>query len=271
MGTELVLPKGQNRGAEILAANMSNVLHHLNVPGVTPQQFALSVMVAANSLTKQCVPNSVVMAALHSAVTGLIPAPGLGHAYFIPYFDKRQQANVCTFVPGYKGLLELAFANAFLIDVHCDVVLNGEEWRHWKDAGGPQLLHEIPLERNLVRDNVLASYCIYHTRGGGKGVKVATRQQLDRVDTKINVWKSDYIPMAMKSAVRQAAKEWRLSQRAAIAIELDEQQERGEAQHVQGHTLDDVLEDGDFSLDDVEVPGEEAEQPDQDEETEAAE
>jgi phage RecT family recombinase len=223
MTTELILPPAKNPGTQIILDKQATIETRLP-PNVNPQNFMTAVVTEMNSLTRPCTPASIAIAAFNCAVLGLIPGSALGHAYFIPY------KGVCTLIPGYKGFLDLAYGNKFLKSVHCDVVLRGEEFDYWKDETGPKLKHLVSLERNLTRDNVMATYCIYHTALGGHGIVLVNKKELNKIDTEKNVWKSDYVSMAKKTAVRRAAKEWKITPSLGLAIQLDEQAERGDTQ-----------------------------------------
>lgn len=225
MTTELTryLPDPLNKGTALIIGYAELIATRLPA-NVNPQNFMTACVVEANALTTTCSPKSVAIATFNCAVMGLIPGPALGHAYFVPF------KGVCTLMPGYRGFLDLAFGNSFLKDIHCDVVLNGEDFRFWKDEHGPRLLHEVTLDRDLQKQNVLAAYCIYHTTSGGNGIRVVNRRELNKVDTGMNVWKSDYISMALKTPIRRAAKEWKITPSLGRAILLDEQSERGDSQ-----------------------------------------
>ena len=56
------------------------------------------------------------------------------------------------------------------------------------------------------------------------------RNEIDKVDTKRNVWKSNYLAMVLKTPIRRAAKRWRITRQMAYAIDLDERAEREEQQ-----------------------------------------
>lgn len=244
----LSLPKPQNEAATLCISIIDRIGAALP-PGFASQQFAVACISEVNALSKPCTPKSVAMAAFNFAVLGLIPGPALGHGYFVPYDDRRNNQTLCQAIVGYRGFLDLAFANNFLRDVHADVVLAGEEFRYWKDSNGPQIHHEPPLERELDRKNVVAAYCIYHTANGGHGIKVVSRKELDKIDRSDsrgrNPWQTDYCAMAMKTPVRRAAKEWRITHRLGLAIQLDEQAERG---------MQEPLKDG-FNIDGAQKPG----------------
>lgn len=245
MGTALIIPTTRNDSAATLAQKIDPILSCLP-SAIDRQQFATAVIVAANELSRPCKPASVLRAGFNCARLGLLPGTALGLAYFIPY------KGVCTLVVGYRGFIDLSFSNDFLRDVHADVILRGEEFRQWADSDGPHIQHEIPLDRELARKNVVGSYCVYHTQRGGSGVVVVPATELKVVDTGENVWATRYCEMAKKTGIRRAAKFWKITPRMALAISLDETQERGEPQDMIEALTDEKTED--FSLKDLE-PG----------------
>lgn len=239
LGT-IALPRPKNDASKELLKGIDRLASVL--PSEVPaQQFCVALLTAANQLTG-CTPLSVGIAAFNCAQLGLMPGGVLGHAYLIPY------GKQCTLVPGYRGLLDLAFNNSFLVDVHADVVLQGEEFDYWKNREGPQIHHKPALDRSMAKKDVVAAYCLYHTAAGGCGIKVVSKTELKKVDTGKNVWKSEYVAMAMKTAIRRASKEWKLTSRLALAVQLDEQAERGEVQSSQGF---DAPTQPEFSLGDL--------------------
>ena len=56
-----------------------------------------------NEQLQRCSMESIQNAMLDVAYSGLTLAPSLAHGYLIPY------GNVCTFSPGYRGLMHMGF------------------------------------------------------------------------------------------------------------------------------------------------------------------
>ena len=183
-GTELILPDetgrielppAQHEGAQMVwdrAARLASCLPE----GVAARQFimAVSAEVNRNDLA-QCVPTSVITGAFNCAVLGLLPGSVLGHAHLIPFKNRKTGTVQCQLIVGYKGFLDLAYGCEFLRDVQCELVLRGEQYRRWNTIDGPQLEHEIPIERKETWENVLAAYCVWHSQAGGRGVFVVPR------------------------------------------------------------------------------------------------
>lgn len=232
MTTELILPAPKNAAATTIMSRLDAMRSFLP-PSMEPNQFFASILTEVNQLPENIDQRSVAMCCINAAVIGLMPGMFLGHCHFIPYWfhrGKPDEKQLCQLVVGYKGFLELAFANDFLTQINPEVVLRGEEFSQWHDHEGPKIKHSIPLERRLQKSDVIASYTTYRTKAGGFGLALVTKMELDIVDTGQNVWLTNYIPMAKKTSIRRAAKEWRLSSRLARAITLDEEAERGDLQ-----------------------------------------
>lgn len=220
----LTVPAPKNKSAEMIVSLLDRMLPVIPPGSVTSRQFCVAVVSEANALSRPCSPKSVAMAAFNCAVLGLIPGSALGHAYFVPF------KNECTLIIGYRGFTDLAFSTGFLRDIHANVVCSGESFEHWVDRDGPQVKHAVPLDRHPQQSNVDASYCVYHTVKGGHGLSVVPKKELMKLAGRGNVWLSDFAAMAKKTAIRRAAKEWQITHRLGLAIELDEQAERGEQQ-----------------------------------------
>lgn len=229
---ELILPRGITTAAKGLEEHMDRLLSLLP-SGKDAQAFAANVIASANDLTEDCKWPSVMKAALNAARLGLPVGGPLGLAYFVPFKGE------CTLIIGYRGFIDLAFDGGFLRDVSADVVLRGEEFRQWTDESGKHFRHEPdePFERNADRSNVVGAYCVYQNRRGGSGFRFIGRKEIDKADRgektktgKPSVWGEYYAEMCMKTAVRRAAKNWKLTPQLALAVQLDEQAERGEPQ-----------------------------------------
>jgi len=194
--------------------------------GMNVENFMSAVVMEANKLPPNVAPRSVADSAMNCAILGLIPGSALGHAYFVAY---GKDNPVCQLIVGYRGFLELAYNSRFLKSVYAEVVLAGEDFRQYATISGPQIEHEIPLDRAMIQENVVASYCVWEARGGGRGLSVVPKSELLRIPQR-NVWLSEFSEMSKKTAIRLSSKVWKLSQTLAMAVELDEQAERGDPQ-----------------------------------------
>lgn len=87
-----------------------------------------------------CTPPSIIDSVLAAAACGL--APLNGHAFLVPYYNKDQRAYICSFVPGWKGLVHLVVQSGKAIVSTC-VALDGDHFVAHLGTSG-QIEH-IPL------------------------------------------------------------------------------------------------------------------------------
>src|SRR5690606_24614246 len=109
--------------------------------------------------------------------------------------------------------------------------------RRWHDERGPHITHEIPLERCRDDREIIAAYCTYQTKLADMAVPVVVdRAAIDAAKSTsqtAKVWGPHFAEMAMKTAIRRAAKRWNTTPALSKAIYYDELAERGEPQPVE--------------------------------------
>lgn len=168
-----------------------------------------------------CSPESVLGAMMLCAQLGLEPGP-LGHAYLVPF--KRE----CTFVLGYTGIVALAYRSGELKSIVAQPVYDAEPF---KTQGGSaaKIVHEMlpPDERGA---NVTAYYALAKLKSGGEVWKVlypaeieAHRKRSPAGKSNTGPWATDYLPMALKTAVKVLRPWLPLSAVFGRGVEVDEQ------------------------------------------------
>jgi recombination protein RecT len=98
---------------------------HMNADRMT--RLALTAF-SQNETLQKCTPHSIASCVMMSAQTGLEIGVG-GQAYLVPYFDRKKNAYICTFIPGWKGLVDLV-ARAGRATVWTGVVFPGDEFEY---------------------------------------------------------------------------------------------------------------------------------------------
>lgn len=98
---------------------------HMNADRMA--RLALTAFSASADLQK-CTPTSIAAALMTSGQLGLEPGVN-GQGYLLPYFDRRLNAHICTFVPGWKGLVDLV-ARAGRATVWTGVVMPGDHFEY---------------------------------------------------------------------------------------------------------------------------------------------
>lgn len=87
---------------------------------------AIVSAVAANPALQECTAPSIISAALQGVSMGLAPSPQLGQFYMVPFKNKKAGTTEATFVPGYKGYIQLAYRSGQYIDIDARPVVEGE-------------------------------------------------------------------------------------------------------------------------------------------------
>lgn len=87
---------------------------------------AIISAVSTNPGLQECTAPSIISAALQGVSMGLAPSPQLGQFYMVPFKNKKQGTTEATFVPGYKGYIQLAYRSGQYADLDARPVVDGE-------------------------------------------------------------------------------------------------------------------------------------------------
>lgn len=163
----------------------------------------------------QCTPESFLGALMTCAQLGLEPGP-LGHAYLVPY------GREVTFVPGYRGLLELARRSGQIRTIAAHVVKQNDEFE-FELGLEPKLVHRPALRD---RGDTTHVYAVVHYRDGGYDMEVMSRDEVEAIRDRSKAgrsgpWVTDWDEMARKTVLRRLAKRMPMSVELAQAMAQD--------------------------------------------------
>jgi recombination protein RecT len=202
---------------------------------VTPDRFSRIVLteIRKNPELGLCDPMSLLGAIIQCAQLGLEPGSGLGHAYLIPFNNRKRNVKEVQFIPGYRGLIDLARRSGQVETISARIVHEKDFFRF--QYGDEEKIEHVPFEgAEEEAGRITHAYAVARLKGGGVQREVMTRTQIDRVrDRKQGsnpVWDSDFDEMARKTVVRRIAKYLPLSPEVAAAIEKDDAHFKGEGQ-----------------------------------------
>jgi recombination protein RecT len=163
----------------------------------------------------RCTPESFLGALLTASQLGLEPGP-TGDAYLVPF------GNVCTFVPGYRGLIRLARNSGQLRDIWAEVVYANDTFKY-----------TLGLHRDLIHEPAIGDrgkpthvYAAAELTDGGRPFVVMTAAEVEAIRGrsragKSGPWVTDWSAMAKKTAIKQLAKWLPLSAELSAAVNLD--------------------------------------------------
>lgn len=186
------------------------------------------LLVASVSKTpalQKCTMESIFRSGLQAVELGLEPGSAVGEGYLVPY------GNQCTFIPGYRGLISLAFRSGHVLSVKANVVFQGDKFEY-EEGLEPKLRH-IP-DFNATREvaQITYAYCIVKLDGGGMIYDVMTRTEIDNIRKRSKSgqngpWVTDFAEMAKKTVTRRCLKYAPMSVEMSKALALDHAIEEG--------------------------------------------
>lgn len=196
--------------------------------GVKPEalvRFAL-LDLSTNDKLRACTPESIYLALLACAVTGLEPGALKGEAYLVPFAGKAQ------FMPGWRGLVKQARRSRDIIGMVANVVREHDTFD--MDMGtGNNLIHK-PARSN--RGDVIGSYAIATMAGGHHEIEWLDREDLDAIQAvaekrgKSPAWADWEDQMQRKSAIRRLAKRLPLGADYHVGLALERAVDEGRDQ-----------------------------------------
>lgn len=163
----------------------------------------------------RCTPESFLGALLTASQLGLEPGP-LGEAYLVPY------GNTVTFIPGYRGLVKLAWQSGTLKSFNAHVVYEHDEF-DYSYGLDPHLEHK-PARGD--RGKPTEVYAAAQFKDGGSVFEVMSVDAVEAIRRRSKAsnsgpWKTDWEAMARKTVVKQLAKWMPLSPEMSAAAAHD--------------------------------------------------
>lgn len=174
----------------------------------------------------QASPASFLGALMTCAQLGLEPGP-LGHAYLVPFKNGKQGTTDVQFIPGYRGLIELARRSGQVQSVSAHVVREGDEFDY--AYGLDERCHHKPSMSG--KGKVTHVYAIIRYKDGGADFEVMTRGEVEDIRSRSKSsergpWVTDWDEMAKKTVLKRLLKRAPMSVEYQQAVVQDEQVRR---------------------------------------------
>jgi recombination protein RecT len=165
----------------------------------------------------RCTPESFLGALMTASQLGLEPGP-LGEAYLVPY------GTTATFIPGYRGLVKLAYQSGQVAKVGAHVVHEQDEFDYALGLD-PFLTHKPSLAADPGK--VVAVYAMVKFKDGASNFEVMSVAQVEAIRARSRSgnngpWKTDWEAMARKTVFKRLSKWMPLSSEFALASTMDE-------------------------------------------------
>jgi recombination protein RecT len=155
-----------------------------------------------NPKLMSCTQQSVLQAVMTACALGLEPDGVSGQAYLVPYKD------VCTLVPGYRGLIQLAYRSGEVLSIQALNVYANEKFERHVGAV-PPIVH-APKSPDS-RGEYVGSYAVATIKGGGCVAEFMWAQEIEAIRQRSKAkdngpWVTDTDEMRRKTVVRRLFK-----------------------------------------------------------------
>lgn len=171
----------------------------------------------------ECNFTSLAGSLMTAAQLGLEPNTPLGHCYLIPRRNGKTGLQEVTFQLGYQGMIELSQRSGRIQNLYAAPVYSHDEFDYWLGLE-PNVIHR-PANGN--RGALVAVYAVAKYKDGGSNFEVLTIDEIESyrrrsLSANNGPWNSDYVAMALKTAVRRLFKWLPKSTELAIAVTADD-------------------------------------------------
>lgn len=196
---------------------------------LTPERMARIAMTELRKTPKlqECDPMSFIAAIMQASQLGLEPGI-LGSCYLIPFNNNSTGKVECTFMPGYRGFLDLARRSGQIVSLVARAVYQNDEFSY--EFGLKEDLTHKPAMND--RGDLVAVYAVAILKDGGHQFDVMSRKDVDLIKNQSKSknngpWVTHYEEMAKKTVLRKLFKWLPCSVEMQKAVSLDELQEAG--------------------------------------------
>jgi len=199
-----------------------------------PERVMKMALVAASRqpLLYKCTQASIVQALMRSAELGLDCSGTLGLGYLVPYYNSGINGYEAQFIPGYRGIIELAKRANKQLQIEARVVHENDVFEF--EYG----LHPILVHKPTMGEagEITYFYAISREPGLQPEFTVMTRSEVDAIKLRsksrnkqgqlVGPWVSDYSEMGRKTITKRHSKYLSLSVEVQEAVNYDDEQYR---------------------------------------------
>lgn len=205
-------PKAKHELSLVLPKNMS-------VDKFT--RLVLSEVVKNPKLNK-CDPREFMLSVSTVAQLGLEVGASLGHAYILPYENKKKNKIEPQVIIGYRGMIDLARRSGQIVSIEARAVFEKDKFE--VEFGLNSKLVHVPNFELENRGEIKFVYAVANLVGGGVQFEVLGLPQIQKAKPKYgsNIWDSNFEEMAKKTAIRRLFKMLPISTEMSRAISIDD-------------------------------------------------
>ena len=237
-------------GRALSAPNIAQRITNLLPATVTLDKFR-SVMIhylRQNPSLHNCNPDSLVMACIDCAESGLLPDRNFGQAYIVPFKGQAQ------FMLGYRGMIQLAMNSDRIDSIHAAVVMDTDEFEVYQGTE-LKIVHRPDMKIDRATAKPVAAYAIAFIKGArNPEFVVMSHSEVEAIRKRASsgnspAWtgsQTNYNEMMRKTAIRRLFKTLPMSitdKAGKFAAMEDTFEETGKAVHFDLASTDYTVEE----------------------------
>lgn len=231
------------------------------VGGKDGQRFMTAILsaVSTNPALVDCDHGTILSCALLGESLKLSPSPQLGQYYMVPFDDNKLGRKVCTFIIGYRGLIQLAIRSGYYRKINVISIKEGE-LQNFDPLNEVIDCILIDDEEKRERAKTVGYYAMFEYMNGFRKAIYWNKNKMEshalqysagyRADVKkgnsYTFWSKDFDGMAHKTMLRQIISKWGI-----MSIELQTAYEKDMGTIREDGTIDFV--DNDDSVMDINI------------------
>jgi recombination protein RecT len=201
-----------------------------------PEQVAKHLFLAASRQPKllECTLLSLCKSIATAAQLGLDCSGTLGSGYLVPYWNNKINCNEAQFIPGFRGLVDLARRSGSILDIQAHVVYGCDEWEY-RLGTDPALVHRPNFNGDRGEGQIIGAYAVAWLRDARPHPEFMSRGELDAIKSAsksrdhqgniVGPWRDHFAEMCKKTVVRRIVKLLPLSVEIAERIAQAEEDE----------------------------------------------
>jgi len=177
-----------------------------------------------------CTQESWMESLMRASQLGLDCSGTLGAAYLVPY------GQTCTFIPGYRGLIDLARRSGKILSIEAHPVYSKDKFR--LVLGTSPVIEHQPYLAEDRGDTITCFYAVARLADGGTQVEHMTLADVRKIQAgskagRSGPWVDHFAEMGRKTVVRRICKYLPMSAELEKALEWD-----NEADGIDMETID---------------------------------
>jgi len=183
-----------------------SALAHVLPKHLTPDRMAKMAIIAStkNPRLLQCTSMSVLKSVMDAASYGLDCSGLGGRGYLVPFANNKAGTVEAQFIPGYRGLMDVARNTGMVLNIWAEVVYACDEFSYDK---GENTLHHVEKDGDHSDRGIIGAYARARIKGGDvPETRYLTKAKIEQHRAKSKAghsgpWVSDYAAMCRKTAL----------------------------------------------------------------------